>query len=300
MWFDDPPPAKKSKKKKTTGRKKTAKRGSSQKPTLLSVRGRKKKATRKQSSKGNRHLAMASVFLFVFIGLIWLLVSGTRLLANRIYADNDNFLIDQVLVNNPGGRLQSAHITDYAGLSDLDNLFALSLKDIQANLEAVPLVKKVVVRRELPGTLQIDIEERSPIARLGLENRGYHLSTDVDGVVLGPSVRTPYLPAILGLRRAGLRPGHHIEMPSFLDALELIDITQTSGLASQIQFESIDIGHPEHLDLRLKGDVRVIIPRESMEGKIRKLSDLLYEASRDQKRLSYLNLMSNNAVGKYH
>lgn len=292
MWFDDPPARrKKSTKRKKTSRGKGKKSSRSSRSTLLQVKGKKKSSrSRKSTSGGHRKPALTVLLILVFAGLVWVLVSGTRLLANTLYADNDAFLIDLVQVSNPGGRLQSTHVTDYAGISDLDNLFALSLKEIHQNLEAVPLVRKVKVGRELPGTLHITIEERTPLARIGLETRGYHLSVDVGGVVLGPSAQTPFLPAITGIRRMGLRPGHQIESDRFLDALELIDISRTAGLNQQLQIAFIDIGHAEHLDLRLENNARIIFPLKDKEGRLRKLSDMMYEATRRGEVIEFADL----------
>ena len=285
MWFEESNSRKKSARKKaargkTRGRKK-------QKSTLLYVRSSSKKKSLHPSGKKT---AAALLFVVVLAGLIWVLVSGTRLLARTVYAENPTFAIQTVDVRNHGGRLKDGAIREYAGVDVGDNIFSVSLEEIHQNLESAPLVKKVTVQRSLPDTLIIEVFERSPIVRLGLESRGYHLSADVDGYVLGPNARTPFLPAITGLMRTGMRPGKHIEDPGFHDALELVDMCQSAGLDNVIKFDSIDVGHPDYIDTRLDSGARVVFSRTQKEVKLRNLADIIYESKRNQKILTMADL----------
>lgn len=291
MWFEESKPKKKTRKKTT--RKKTTRRNTRggrkpQKSSLLNVRSSRKKT--KGVHPSGRKTAAVVLFLAVLGGLIWMMVSGTRLLARTVYAANPTFEIIDVQVNNPGGRLKDTHIREYAGLEDGMNIFEVSLEEIHQNLESAPLVKDVVVTRALPGTLIIDVKERSPIVRLGRDARGYHLSADVDGYVLGPNKQTPFLPSITGVLRKGLRPGDYIEDPGFRDALELVDMCQSAGLDNLIKFETIDIGHPDHLDTRLEGGARVLFSRHDKEEKLYKLRDIIYKAQSKRKKLEMANM----------
>ena len=285
MWFEESSSRKRSS-RKSPARRKTRGR-SKQNSTLLYVRSGSKKAGVHPSGKKT---AAVILFVAVLTGLIWLLVSGTRLLARTVYADNPDFIIKTIEVNNPTGRLKDNAIREYAGLKAGDNIFSVSLEEIHQNLESAPLIKDVKVRRSLPDTLIIEVNERSPIARLGLNARGYHLSSDVDGYVLGPSARTPFLPAITGVMRSGLRPGNLIEDPGFHDALELVDTCLTAGLDTVIKFDSINIGHPDHMDTRLEGGARVVFSRRDKEENLRKLADIIYQSKSSQKSLAMVDL----------
>lgn len=294
MWFESPPKGRKT--GKTTKGRKTARsnvrRGSkNSKGSLLYVRpSRKGKAAARPQG---RRTTLVFLLLAILAGSIWLLISGTRLLAHTIYSENEQFQIRNIVVNNPGGYLKEVHIQEYAGVQPGDNIFSVDLSEMQRKLESVALVREVEVRRELPSTLVIQIAERTPIARLGLDSRGYHLSADVEGVVLGPSTRTPYLPGITGLRRTGLRPGNQIEDSLFRDALELLDMCHTAGFDQNIPIDFLDISHPEYLELRLKTGGRVFFSRQDKETKLLRLSEILFDAEKSGRRIEKVDLTVN-------
>jgi cell division protein FtsQ len=103
-----------------------------------------------------------------------------------------------------------ARLESYAGRNILD----LDLKRIEAKVQSDPWVRRAAVRRVLPGTLQVRIEERSPAAVAIISDRP-HL-VDSTGYVIGPALDGTdiALPVLSGLEkldddglRAALRRG---------------------------------------------------------------------------------------------
>ena len=66
--------------------------------------------------------------------------------------------------------------------AELLNIFELDLKVLREELEKVPEIEKVEIRRVLPDTLDIQITERIPVAFL--EQMNGNLLVDKDGVVI--------------------------------------------------------------------------------------------------------------------
>lgn len=83
----------------------------------------------------------------------------------------------------------------YAGSNILD----LDLEQIEAEVQSDPWVRRASVRRMLPGTLQVRIEERSPAALAIIAARP-HL-VDSTGYVIGPASdgADAHLPVLSGL-----------------------------------------------------------------------------------------------------
>jgi cell division protein FtsQ len=83
----------------------------------------------------------------------------------------------------------------YAGSNILD----LDLEQIEAEVQSDPWVHRASVRRVLPGTLQVRIEERSPAA-LAIIAKRPHL-VDSTGYVIGPASdgADAHLPVLSGL-----------------------------------------------------------------------------------------------------
>jgi cell division protein FtsQ len=86
------------------------------------------------------------------------------------------------------------------GLEDKINILSLNLRDVKKKLEAIPWIKAVQLRRELPNKLSILVEEREPLS-LVLFSRGLYF-LDAEGVPFKKADRqeTASLPVVTGLQ----------------------------------------------------------------------------------------------------
>jgi D-alanine-D-alanine ligase len=151
-------------------------------------------------------IAAIAILLIALAGLGVGVALGFRQLGAWLFASNPRYVIQPGGLDlQSSGRLQPAHLRDYAGLAEGQNLFALDLGQIRKSLLSVPLIKSADVRRVLPGTLRVRVSERVPVARLA-SGAGFQFAVDRDGVVLGPSGRAATLPLITGVTEPGLSP----------------------------------------------------------------------------------------------
>ena len=74
------------------------------------------------------------------------------------------FELESVVVEGNWKRLSPAEVAVLSGVRKGDNLFRMSVSDIYDRLNAGPWVKEAAVRRRLPDTLWIYIEEHDPVA----------------------------------------------------------------------------------------------------------------------------------------
>lgn len=114
--------------------------------------------------------------------------------------------------------LRLARVPDTSVLADID------LMSVKRRIEANPVVREAVLRRNPPSTLEIEIRERTPIAVL-LNVGARDWLIDADGYILPsvPSVSIDALPVLTGatnLQRVA--PGQHLKNRRLLQVLRLL------------------------------------------------------------------------------
>ncbi len=111
--------------------------------------------------------------------------------------------------------VQRAEVTGTDHLSRLDilsaaevgrhsNLLALPVGDIARRVREIPWVSQASVRRQLPGTVIIEVSERRPALLALVEGRIYYLARQLRPIAVHSKRRLPDLPVVTGLSRADL------------------------------------------------------------------------------------------------
>ena len=169
------------------------------------------------------------------------------------------------------------------------NLVRLDLDRLRRNLELIPWVKTVVVRRVLPDKLVIDIEEREPVAfaRLAqgtllideegtlLENNPEKLSRADFPVILG--MESGYGPEVL--RRNRERISLYLRLIRSLDR---------GGAGLSRDLSEVHLQDPGNVSVILNGDtVLVYLGRDGFQKKFRR-----YLAAGRELKKKYRNLDS--------
>jgi cell division protein FtsQ len=276
MWFNDGPLV--VKRRKPNRRKRTDTQ------PLLMVSARVADQRRERS----RRIAAVTLSVAALAGLCWVLVVGVRFLSRDLFTGNPKYLILNLDLQSDG-QLRDHHVREYAGLREGMNLFSVDLNQVRRALQDVPVVRSVEVTRRLPDTLSVRLTERLALARLGADDRRNYLAIDRDGHVLGPSSRRKALPAITGLRDRGLRPGSYLDEKLIRDALDVLDLCDTTRVGQTIRISSIDVRHPEHLDITLVGGERVLFGRSQLEWRLSKVEQSLQAAARLGKAIKILD-----------
>lgn len=132
---------------------------------------------------------------------------------------NPMFAISAITVtgdthHNSAASLRAVVVPRLAG-----NFFTLDLEDVRAAFEAAPWVRKAVVRREFPGRLVVELQERVPAARWGgsdtelVDEAGVVFETGgLDGaaarlpVLAGPDGQAPLLLSMYRTLAPQVRP----------------------------------------------------------------------------------------------
>ena len=93
-------------------------------------------------------------------------------------------------------RLPQAQILKWANIPSGQSIFQVNLRRIAQRISSNLLIKRAEVKRILPSTVLIRIEERMPFVYLSQKNSLYEV--DDEGVILGKGKKISDLPMIVG------------------------------------------------------------------------------------------------------
>ena len=257
------------------------------------VRSKKRKGA--DSSAMARRSISVVLLLLVVAAVLFGIITGFKLIGRTLFSNNPRFEIQHLIISCDG-KLTEDRIREYTGLTEGMNLFAMDFKDIEMALSKVPVVESVYLERKLPHTLIVKVKERMPVARIaGRKSRRFPFVVDRYGYVLPPRKSASTLPLIKGLDddlRLGL-PANH---PDVEIALKIIALCDSSGsLRSYVHIESLDIKYADFIDMRLKGGIRVRMPRFSLKSKLQNLATVIKIAGGQGKRVKEVDLTLDSA-----
>ena len=248
---------------------------------------------KEKNAERRRRIGIIVLLLIVLGGFGWVAHISLSAAGRYFFTENDKYLVRNWDLHSDGRLLTAAHIREYSQLSDTENLFAVDLREVRRRLQSVAVVRSVEVSRQLPDTLVIRVQERMAVARLGADDRR-SLAVDRDGFVLGPGSLRPNLPAIVGLRQAGLRPGITITDALFVDALRFLELCERPHVAPYVRVRSMNVSDPEELDIRLAGGERVRVGRKHMEPRLAELVSIV-QADQQRGRVASVINMTGDA-----
>lgn len=236
----------------------------------------------------------AVVALFVAIGgCVWVGLMGADWIRVQLFATNPLFTMREPDIRTDG-TLKPQDIRERYDLNAGINLFALNLARIHADLLTLPGVRTVEIRRQLPDTLVVRVGERSAIALLVTDK--ISLPVDREGYVLVPRAAVSRLPVIVGGSVVGLKPGIQIADEKIRDALTTLDLCETMRLNDTIRVDSINVSHPDNLELRLASGERVPMARTQLDDRLRKLAGVKKALADRHQTASLIDCSLNRGV----
>jgi cell division protein FtsQ len=151
--------------------------------------------------------------------------------------DNSYFSVREIQVRG-GENVGGSEIVAMAGLRHGMNMWRIEPSAIEQKIARHPWVHRVIVRREFPRRVVIEVEERAPKAIVALGKLYY---VDADGFIfkeVGPKDKVNF-PLLTGLRSEQLaNPSSAIRL-RIQDAMRLGELmTQDSHALSEIHFDA--------------------------------------------------------------
>lgn len=224
--------------------------------------------------------------------------------AAKMVHENSRFTITQIIVENDGAMTPQQVVT-FAGVAVGQNLLSLDLDVVRRNLEILPLVRHVEVRRLLPQKLFIHVDERIAVARLRgpndseflIDRSGFVMKPLrlTDGTIVRPQTVGP-VPTLTGVSLADVRVGKPVQSEQVYRALELLDRLQQASAGSMMEVEAVDLSKPRHLMLTSRQRTVVKFDIENHATQLRRLSAILMWAAHRQKLVQSIDLTVTRGV----
>jgi cell division protein FtsQ len=203
--------------------------------------------TRTRARRGRRGLLGRGILALQLLGVTLVLVGGVWTGYSRVMA-SERLKVGRVDVRG-GHFLSDGEVREMLGPAVGENILGLDIDDLKSRLRASPWVADATVRRALPDTLEVEIQERVPLA-LAEVDRLYLM--DGEGTLIelyGPRTAGFDLPIVRGL--LGLDSGARADRAA--RAAELLrDLGDLSGEVSEVLVEA---GGELRLVLRGAGEV---------------------------------------------
>jgi cell division protein FtsQ len=191
------------------------------------------------------------------------------------------FSVDEVLIK--GRHYASAErILNIVSVHRGDPLFACNPEAIKKQLEEYSWVRQATVKRQLPGILFIDIQERQPVALW--QHRQRHFLVDEQGVIISSDRLHEFskLPTIVG----GDAPVH---APHILGLLENFPNVRQKMTAL------VRIGG-RRWDLQLNKTVQIKLPEANIEEALVRLSMLMQQKKFNPAEITVIDLRIPNQM----
>jgi cell division septal protein FtsQ len=271
---------------------------------LLDVKVHTEARTRERVRWVSALVAAAAVIGLVGFGM-W---RFAKFAADKLVFENPRFALTDVSVVNDGG-MTTEQVLRLAGVKVGMNAFAVELDQVQRNLELIPQVQRVEVRRMLPHRLQIRLSERVAVARLQPASRDVGTATffvDRTGVVMKPlkftdgTVIAPATPATMpvltGVATADLRVGQRVESEQVLRALALVNQLDQMAAGALVDVQQIDVSKPRHLTVTGRQGMHVRFDVAEFTPQLRRLSAVLVWAQQRQRTVASVDLTVDRGV----
>ncbi|MBV9463333.1 MAG: FtsQ-type POTRA domain-containing protein [Verrucomicrobiae bacterium] len=234
--------------------------------------------TRSDASRRSRRIAVVWSVIFLSV----LTAAGCWKLAQiggrRMFSENSHFVLRRLTVENKGALLSEKEILSHAGVSKGENLFEIDLKQVRANLELLPQVRKVEVKRHLPDQLVIQVLERVPVARITSEEGAGWDTYEVDttGFVMAGTERS--LPVIVGAKVADLHVGNAVASPEIFSAISLLQKCEATTLNAFLDVATVDVSHDGMLLVQTADGMKLKVGLEYLDQNLRRLEFILNDA----------------------
>ena len=248
-------------------------------------------------------IGLVLVVLGVTVGMTWM---GFR----SLYSTNDRYRIIELEITMHGdGVMTPEKVRHYSGVDKGTNLFAFSTTGIRRELmDGVPNIRNVVIRRELPSSLFIDVHEREPVARID-QTRNF---IDAEGHVFYKQVHGGAVPVIKGLTELPA-PGDVLDIPSVKHAITLIETCEKAPeyYGKFVTVSGVDVRNPDFLRVYLSKEAPVMaadldwkqrglqtqVAKKSLVDKLNILVGVVKKAERSGARHGIVNLRHDDPIG---
>jgi cell division protein FtsQ len=251
-------------------------------------------------NRENRLQIRRSVSSIVKVVLLVALIAGIALggrgMVNRFVWENPAYALADIRVTTDG-LLTRVQVLELLEVWEGKNIFTVDVVKMRRELDALPQVEKVDIRRQLPDRLEIRIVERQPVAWVAASAEAElgvgvaSMLVDARGFVMRTRKVLPEhlaLPRIIGVVMEDVAPGQKLPTAEALSALELIKLSVED---LRWQPRVVDVSKGYCLLVTDDKKARVTFGFDNIEGQLGRLRQLLDYVEPQNRELQSVNLM---------
>jgi hypothetical protein len=253
---------------------------------------------RKRAGVGARW-AFGLLSAIVFLALM-------KVVVMEAFVSNPDFHIQNINIITKGP-LNQTEITAASGLKLGDNLLMVSLRAVHDRLDMLPEVRTVTVTRQFPGTILIEVQQRTPVAWLECPDKaiaarvpGYGCLLDDQGIVLPSASQDAAdlkLPIISVDKLPRIVPGKLVESSAALAALKLLHLYEQSPINELHHLTKLDATRAHALVARFDSGLTATFPADGDPvAELQRLQRTLDAASQRNWRVATVNLLVEHNV----
>ncbi len=256
----------KSKQNKTRNNQAQSKKNNIEKRSGNSSQTNKKNRTNNKKPKKKKKLKLIK----------WMSIIILLALAIALFMMSSIFNIKQIAVLN-NSKISSEEIVSLSTLTTGTNMFKTTNKAIRNNIKTNSYIEDVKIKRNINGTVTLEVEERTPTYMIKFANAYVYINNQ--GYMLEITESPLELPTISGFTtseeemKAGNRLGKE-DLEKLEDVIKIVEASKNSPLANIIT--EIDIADSFNYKLTVKkekktilfGDISNINIKLQMAGKV--------------------------------
>lgn len=258
-------------------------------------------------------LRQRKVFSFVckLLGVVGIsagLYLGARKGFNWLLLKNPDYNVRELSVETDGVLAREV-VLEAADVHKGSNIFLVNLTRAKARVEALPLVEKAQVSRQMPNRISIQINERKPVAWIAPDHHASareevvasadsHL-IDAHGVLLPVTHAAPedrYLPIIRNYTGGPRQDGLEAEGEEIKAALDLLHAQQDSMIAARFQIQEIDLAKHFGLQVTDRNGLQVLFDLDDMDKQLKRLDGALQALDQGSQKPRSINLLVQKNV----
>lgn len=184
----------------------------------------------RRKKRKKKHYLLKFFILIIIVGAAFLVMSSSRFDITEIKVEgNVNIAVETAIEDS--------------GIKTGDNIFFMNKRQIVKKMqEKSPLYGDVTIDRQLPGTLTINVAERT--AAMTLPYGEKYVVLDAQGIVIGLVDSQPQVTEIKGITIKKMDSGEEVEPKEAEIYQQSVEIIQKAN-AADLFFKSVSVGEKE-------------------------------------------------------
>lgn len=215
-----------------------------------------------------------------FKRLLSLLLIITVVILLIIFSLNSEiFNIDKIdIIGNI--KIDKEKILHISSINIGENIFRISTKDAKESILRLPYIKSVMVKRNLPNKINIEVVERED--KLLINNISMYYVIDDEGYILNQiDTNIESLPVVFGLKTDKIDIGENLFMRLELEEFEEF-IKESENLGILSIMGRIDIESEENINIKLNNGIDIAFGGlDNIKYKLRLLDEILIYSSKN-------------------